>query len=332
MKKVLSIIVPVYNVEKYIEQCLDSFVVKAILEKLEVLVIDDATPDKSAEIARRYVDKYPNTFRVISKENGGHGSAINAGIKEATGNYFKVVDGDDWVDGKALYNLITFLENQTCDLVCSNYCWVKEDTGKSVLDMKEPFKGVEYGKVYSFDGVAEKTFLKMHNITIRTEILKKYCKPITEKCFYVDCEYILYPIPYVHSVAFLNDVLYMYRIGRAEQSVNIRKMRERCGQHERILNNLLEFYGEHKANVSKETADYLAKGVMKMFVSQIKIYLSYKPEKNYKDKIIELEKSVLKEFPEIYYMVRNKAVLLLRASGYHLYTAGSIVFRLTHPS
>lgn len=332
MEKILSIVVPVYNVEKYIKQCLNSFVVEDILEKLEVLVIDDATPDQSAEIARRYVEKYPNTFRVISKENGGHGSAINAGVREAAGKYFKVIDGDDWVDKKALYNLMMFLDDQTCDLVYSNYCWVKEDTGKSVLDMKEPFKGVEYGKVYSFDDVAGKSFLKMHNITIKTEILKQYCKPITEKCFYVDCEYILYPIPYVHSVAFLDDVLYMYRIGRAEQSVNIRKMRERCNQHERILNNLLEFYGEHKANISNETADYLAKGVMKMFVSQIKIYLSYKPEKKYKEKIVGLEQRVLKEFPEIYHMVKNKAVLLLRMSRYQLYVAGSVVFRLTHPS
>ena len=94
MKKILTVTVPSYNVEKFLENTLDSFVDERVLDDIEVLIVDDGSKDKTAEIGRKYEEKYPDTFRVISKENGGHGSTINRGIGEAKGKYFKVVDGD----------------------------------------------------------------------------------------------------------------------------------------------------------------------------------------------------------------------------------------------
>ena len=96
--KVLSVVVPMYNVEAYISQCLDSFAVPEVLGQVEILVIDDGGTDGSAAIAQTYEEKYPGSYRVIHKENGGHGSTINKGIETASGKYFRVVDGDDWVD------------------------------------------------------------------------------------------------------------------------------------------------------------------------------------------------------------------------------------------
>lgn len=98
--KILTVTVPMYNVESYIDQCLKSFVVPGAEEKLEVLVVNDGSPDHSRDIAQKYTEKYPSIFRIIDKENGGHGSTINRGIEEAKGKYFKVVDGDDWWIGK----------------------------------------------------------------------------------------------------------------------------------------------------------------------------------------------------------------------------------------
>jgi len=330
MEKVLTIVVPVFKVEKYIKQCLDSFIVPEILESLEVLVINDGSPDCSAEIARLYEKRYPKTFRVINKENGGHGSTINAGIQAATGKYFKVVDGDDWVSGDALRNLVSFLMQKTCDLVYSNYCWVDDETGKSKLDQKEPFANVMYGEVYAFEDIAEKTFIKMHNMTIRTAILKEHCKPITENCFYVDNEYILYPIPYVKTVAFLADVLYMYRIGRAEQSINIKKMQERCTQHKHVLEQLLSFYKDVQCVALPKSKVYLAQGIARMLVSQIKIYLSYKPGTEHKIEIFELDEEIRQNYSHVYFAVKNKAVWLLRRSNYHLYYPASLLTKLIY--
>lgn len=327
MEKVLTVVVPVYNVEKYIHQCLDSFLYDGPLDSLEILVIDDGSRDRSAQIAQVYARKYPQCFRVISKENGGHGSAINTGLFEARGKYFKVVDGDDWVSGDALRNLVSFLTGHSCDLVYTNYCWVKEGSRKKKIDHEIPFRGVTYEKLYSFHEIAPQIFIKMHNMTIRTDILRE-CRPLTEHYFYVDNEFILYPIPRIQTIAFLPDLLYMYRIGRAEQSVNLKKMQERCGQHEFVLNELLDFYREQRGKMSPAAQEYLARGIARMACSQMKIYLSYPPSADHKKQISALDIRLRREFPEIYSANRNRAVWLLRYSRYSLCFPGSVVLRL----
>lgn len=98
MDKVLTVIVPVYNMEKYIRQCLESLVIGEVLDRIEVLVVLDGSKDGSAEIAYEFVEQYPDTFRIIYKANGGHGSAINTGLMMASGEYVKILDSDDWVE------------------------------------------------------------------------------------------------------------------------------------------------------------------------------------------------------------------------------------------
>ena len=146
MEKLLTITVPTYNVEKYLAQCLDSFVLEEDRELLEVLIVNDGSTDTSADIAKTYVERYPDVFTLINKENGGHGSTINAGIKAATGKYFKVVDSDDWVDKAAMKNLMECLKKSDSDLVYSNYYWIDNRTGKKSVEFEKPFSSVEYRK------------------------------------------------------------------------------------------------------------------------------------------------------------------------------------------
>lgn len=111
MDKLLTVVIPSYNVEKFLNQTLDSFVCdESVMKKFEVIVVDDGSKDNTAKIGKEYADKYPDTFRVISKENGGHGSTINCGIRNAVGKYFKVVDGDDWVNTADFVKLVEELE------------------------------------------------------------------------------------------------------------------------------------------------------------------------------------------------------------------------------
>ena len=121
MEKILTITVPAYNVERFLDQTLASFADERVLDLLEVLIVDDGSKDHTAEITKRYEEKYPQTFRLISKENGGHGSTINRGIREAAGRYFKVVDGDDWVDTDGLCELVRRLRTCSTDYVFTNY-------------------------------------------------------------------------------------------------------------------------------------------------------------------------------------------------------------------
>ena len=106
--KLLSIAIPCYNSEQYMRKCIDSLLVGG--EDVEILIVDDgSTKDRTAEIADEYAAEFPTIVKAIHKENGGHGSAVNAGIANATGLYFKVVDSDDWVKEKAYLAILDTL-------------------------------------------------------------------------------------------------------------------------------------------------------------------------------------------------------------------------------
>ena len=112
MDKILSVSIASYNVEKFLGQTLDSCLVPEIMEKLEVIVVNDGSKDGTAAVAEEYVKKAPDTFVLINKENGGYGSTVNAGIQAATGKYFRLLDGDDWFDRDGLREFIGILENR----------------------------------------------------------------------------------------------------------------------------------------------------------------------------------------------------------------------------
>ena len=91
--KLLTITVPCYNSQDYMENCIKSLLPGG--EKVEIIIIDDGSKDNTGRIADEYAAKYPSIIKVVHQENGGHGEGINQGLKHATGTYFKVVDSDD---------------------------------------------------------------------------------------------------------------------------------------------------------------------------------------------------------------------------------------------
>jgi glycosyltransferase involved in cell wall biosynthesis len=321
--KILTVVIPMYNVEKYINQCLESFVIPEVMDQIEVLVIDDGGTDGSASIANNYETRYPGTYRVVHKENGGHGSTINKGIELAAGKYFRVVDGDDWVDREGFIHLVHQLQKTEADMVLSNYYWVDHSTGKTKAEVQEICPGILYGVTYPFEQVADKIFMKMHAITYRTEVIRSQPERLDEHCYYVDTEYMLFPIPYVKSVSAIPDFVYQYRIGLPGQSMSPEKLQKQCSQHEHVLHRLLDFYRQHQ---TEACTPVLEKTLARIATSQYKIYL-LSPD-NHKKQLIRLEKKLKSEYPNVYHSVTNRAVLLLRRSHYLLYgVAASAVKR-----
>lgn len=320
--KLLTVVIPMYNVEAYIRQCLDSFLVPEILERLEILMIDDGSPDNSAEIAMNYMQNYPQTYCLVQKENGGHGSAVNKGIELARGKYFKVVDGDDWVDKEALLHLVSHLECCDSDMVLSNYYWVDHKTGKRTVEAEEICPGIAYGKEYPLEEVAARIFMKMHAITFKTEVIRSQPERLDEHCFYVDTEYMLFPLPYVKTVSAVPDFVYQYRIGLPGQSMSAEKLRSQCSQHERVLKRLLRFY---RQNRESSCAELLEKTLARVATSQCKIYLMAKESQ--RGKFLRLENTLKKNYPKIYQAVTNPGILLLRRTRYRLYGLVSLVVR-----
>lgn len=325
--KVLTIVVPTYNAEDYLEDNLKSLCVNEILDYLEVIIINDGSTDNSKEIAEKYVGYYPDTFKIITKLNGGHGSGINYGIKYATGFYFKVIDADDWVDSLALKRLVDYLRNNSDDIVYSGFLWAIDDGKKNINNFRKkaerliPFKDVQYKKTYLFDQIANDLYIKIHNMTIKTSILKKNHIFIDENCYYVDTEFITFPIPYIKTISFINEFVYMYRIGRADQSVSIEKMQKNEINYNNVLNSIFKFYDNLGKDIScsYEKKNYIAKITARAIAGKIKILLSYPISRNKKNQLKEFDTYIKMNYNEIYISNCNIAIRLLRVTKYHLY-------------
>lgn len=340
--KILTVSIAAYQVEKYLEQTISSMLLPEVKEKIEILVIDDGSTDGTAEVARKFQTEYPDTVRLISQENGGHGAAVERGIREATGTYFKTVDGDDWVDAEGFVALVEYLQtDDRIDIVCTPYDWVDHQTGRQIKRITEHFDGVKYGKIYPFVEVCDQVYINMHAMTWRTKFVQEYMPPLDHHCFYVDAEYVLLPIPKVQSIAFLQQSVYQYRLGTDGQSMNLGNMQKNYKHHETVLQRILQAYGMQKDlaamvwkrgfrdEVDRQAAlcRYLAKGAARLVASQIKIYLSFPPSGKGKAKIRMLENQLRRQYPEVYEANTNRAVRLLRRSRYRLYFLASLAVR-----
>lgn len=329
MSKILTVVIPTYNIEKYIENCLDSFVIPEVMGELEVLVVNDGSKDSSAVLAKAYEERYPDTFRVIDKENGGHGSTINRGLAEASGKYFKVVDGDDWVERAPFIRLMECLKSSSSDVVLSNYYWVHDRTRKRKAEFPEPFPGVIYGKEYRFSEISDRVFMKMHAITMRTEMLKGNIPPIDEHCFYVDMEYVLFPVPLIRTVTCVDAFVYMYRVGLPGQSMNVKSMQKNEANYDRVLNRLLSFYEEQQeSGIPDYAMVYLENTIARMAASRFKIFLSFPYDRKIREKMRRFDGELQQKYPKIYSAVRNRAVLFLRKTGYRAYFAARIAYQM----
>lgn len=120
-EKLLSIIVPTYNMERYLSRCLDSLLVSSIIEYIEILVVNDGSKDQSSAIAHNYQERYPQSVKVIDKENGGYGSVLNIGLLNASGKYLKICDSDDWFDSEAFRDFVFQLSKLDTDVVYNSY-------------------------------------------------------------------------------------------------------------------------------------------------------------------------------------------------------------------
>lgn len=232
MDKILTVVIPVYNTEQYLRKCFDSLIIKEI-DKLEIVVIIDGSPDRSMEIAKKYMNKYPQTFSIINKENGGHGSCCNIGLKVAKGKYIRFLDSDDWFDKIDFPTFLDLLSTIDVDLIQCNR--VLELTYQNVTVKESLYEKVS-GKIWnarSFPyNVLEYPNL-IHNSTFKTEKLRQSGIQFTEKMSFDDTALYILPYKTIKTIYCSNLHVYHYLIGREGQSVsgvNLRKMKYR--EHE----------------------------------------------------------------------------------------------------
>lgn len=238
MNKILTISIAAYNVERFLDNTLKSLCVESVLDDIEVIIVNDGSRDNTPQIAQKYVDKYPNSFILVNKENGGYGSTINSSLKIANGKYFKLLDGDDWFDSENFSKFVKSLMNVESDLIYTPFFFV--------LD-KDNSKKIEYFSFSENEVVcsSEVYALSMHAMTIKTSLIKEKVV-ITEHCFYTDFEFALKCIELSSSLVYLNIPLYCYRIGLEGQSVSIAGYLKHIDDHEKMTKLALSYAYENK--------------------------------------------------------------------------------------
>lgn len=243
MSKLLTIAMPCYNVEAYLERGLSSLSDPRFSDDLEVLIVNDGSTDSTKSIAERFVDAHPSIFRLIDKENAGHGSGINAGIAHATGRYFRIVDGDDWVATENLAVLLDRLRGIDSDIVVDERREV--DMASMQGDVVRFPEYIETDRELRFEDVCNErdteSSITIHTLTAKTKLLREHGIRIREGIFYVDYEYIVKTTSFADTVTFLPIELYQYLVGNAGQSVAAENWVKRYAHHETVVKEVLSF-------------------------------------------------------------------------------------------
>lgn len=245
MDKILTIVIPTYNMEKYLDKCLTSLLFndKDLLKQLEVLVVIDGSKDRSSLIAHSYEKKYPETFRVIDKENGNYGSCINRGLKEATGKYIKILDADDSFDTNNLRSFILFIKDYDVDLILNDFVMVDENdiTTRSFSFNLKPLELLNSHDLFENDVFT----IQMHGVTYKRENLISLGYTQTEGISYTDQEWVFTPMTKVKTGIYYNKSLYRYLIGREGQTVDKAVLKKQSNQLGIVLSSLLERYNNN---------------------------------------------------------------------------------------
>lgn len=229
--KTLTVAVPCYNSQDYMRRAIEPLLICE--NDIEILIIDDGSKDGTGEIGDRLEEEYPATIRCIHQENGGHGEAVNTGLKNASGKYFKVLDSDDWFDEAALVKVIKTLKSldQDVDMMICNYVYDKPSkNSQKPIRYSNAFPENKIFRWYDVKYFYPSQNLLMHSIIYRTEVLRKSGLVLPKHTFYVDNLFVYEPIPFVETMYYLNVDLYHYFIGREDQSVNEEVMIKRIDQ------------------------------------------------------------------------------------------------------
>ena len=244
--KILTIAIPSYNSMDYMRNCIESLLPGG--EDVEILIVDDGSKDETPAIADEYEEKYPGIIRAIHQENGGHGEAVNAGLRNATGVYYKVVDSDDWVNEEAYMEVLDTLrkfvhDNVTLDMLITNFVYEKQGAKhKKVMNYNMALPKRQLIDWNGARGFRLGQYILMHSVIYRVEMLRNCGLELPKHTFYVDNIFVYQPLPHVKSMYYLDVNFYRYFIGRDDQSVNEKVMTGRIDQQIKITKIMINAY------------------------------------------------------------------------------------------
>lgn len=303
MEKLLSIIIPTYNMEKYLAKCLDSLLIKTYMHALEIIIVNDGSKDNSLSIAKTYNNKYPNTFSIVDKGNGNYGSCINSALKIATGKYIKILDADDSFDTDNFFHFLNILNSIEADLILSDYKQVDE-TGNDIkfINYNIPERCILKFSDFSINPTFSNK-IAMHAVTYKRQNLIDIGYIQSEGISYTDEEWIFMPMSAVNTMYYINIPIYKYLIGRPGQTVDP-QIAIRNINHTIIgIKAMLKEYNSRN-NYSEQINTYLINRLNKRIISIYRNYLLDKNELNIND-LFAFDTYIKETCPSIYLQIGN---------------------------
>lgn len=271
--KLLSVAIPCYNSAAYMDRAIETLLTGG--DDMEIIIVNDGSKDDTAKIADEYAAKYPEIIKAVHQENGGHGEAVNTGLKNASGLYFKVVDSDDWVNETALEDVLSTLREmvqngKSLDLLIANYVYEKPSLNKhKVIDYRS---ALPQNRIFTWNDLMyfkPSQNILMHSAIYRTKLLKDCGLKLPKHTFYVDNIFVYQPLPFVKSMYYLDVDFYRYFIGREDQSVNEKNMIKRIDQQIKITKIMIDSHDLMQLK-NKKLKNYMIKYLcMMMTVSSV---------------------------------------------------------------
>lgn len=319
--KYISFAIPCYNSEAYMTHAIESILPGG--EDVEIIIVNDGSKDNTSRIGHEYAEKYPDIIKVIDKENGGHGDAVNSGLAAAYGKYFKVVDSDDWVKEESLHRILQVLrgfeeEGQQVDMLIANYVYEKEGMEnkkcihyRNVLPQDEIFHWSDIGHFHLDQ------YILMHSVIYRTELLQLCQLRLPKHTFYVDNIYVYYPLPHVRKMYYMDEDFYRYYIGREDQSVNEKVMIKRVDQQIFVTKKMIDMY-QMKEITNKKLKKYMINYLAIMMTVSSILCIRSKERENLdkkKDLWLYLRKKDVKTYFKIRYGILGQTMNLPGRSG-----------------
>lgn len=317
----MSVIIPAYNSRDFLDICIPSLLHEDVLDALDIIIVNDGSRDDTAAVAEKYCRMHPNSIRLISQENKGHGGALNTGCAAAVGKYLKAVDADDWILTENLPAFVCRLRECSADVVLTHYRMHDISTGAIINWKSYP---ASFEKTCSFAEIMESRedfarVLTFHGIAYRRDFYQQRAIRLSEHVFYEDYEYSAIPCCYARSIMPLDLFVYEYRVGDVQQSVSDENQLRRVGHTETVLDRLIREYRTLDLPEQAPGREYYCMKARELLLNYcITTLLVEKNKKKGRKAAAQMLKRFRQEMPRVYQMVANRYRVFLGMNLLHL--------------
>ena len=300
MEKIkVSVIIPIYNVEKYIRQCLES-VINQTLKDIEIIVVNDGTKDNSMKIVEEYLSD--ERIKIINKENGGLSSARNAGMREAQGKYIYFIDSDDFADKEVLSTLYENSENEKMDIVFSNFSYYndktkKEKRAKFIFPFKEK---ISKGYYYLYNGEE----INVWNRLYKKDFLEKYNFQFIEGIIYEDQDFGFKTIILAEKIKYVANYGYKYRVEREGSIMSSQKKEKSLKSVQILKREMSKFFSNINLNEFQKIRVYFKLLSLDFWEKELK------GDNDFKNEILNLEKEIEKIYQKNKFNKTEKKIII----------------------